>query len=96
MSSLRFQSSRARRPFCILKVLGDVLDGGEVRFVEATKTLQTARRRIRTLGESCPGEFVIYNQQTGERMSIEGGVDVPPRGCEYSWRRASHHSRHGS
>lgn len=71
MALLRFRSSRARRPFCILNVLGDVLDGGEVRFVEATKTLQSARRRIRTLGESCPGEFVIYNQQTGERMSIK-------------------------
>lgn len=71
MGLLRFWSSRARRPFCILNVLGDVLDGGEVRFVEATKTLQSARRRIRALGESCPGEFVIYNQQTGERMSIK-------------------------
>lgn len=71
MSTLRFRSSRARRPFCILNILGDVLDGGEVRFVGATKTLQSARRRIRALGESCPGEFVIYNQQTGERMSIK-------------------------
>lgn len=71
MSTLRFRSSRARRPFCILNILGDVLDGGEVRFVEATKTLQSARRRIRALRESCPGEFVIYNQQTGERMSIK-------------------------
>lgn len=73
MAILRFWNSRARRPFCILNILGDVLDGGEVRFVEAAKTLQAARRRIRTLGESCPGEFIIYNQQTGERMSINRG-----------------------
>ena len=60
-----------RRPFCILNVLGDVLDGGELHFVEAAKTLNAARRRIRALGKSCPGEYVIYNQQTGERLPIE-------------------------
>lgn len=59
-----------RRPFCILNVLGDVLDNGELRFVEAAKTLDAARRRIRALGQSQPGEFVIYNQQTGERLAI--------------------------
>lgn len=73
MSTLRFRGSRAQRPFCILNILGDLLDGGEVRFLETTKTLQAARRRIRALGESCPGEFVIYNQLTGERMSIKRG-----------------------
>ena len=94
MSTLHFRSSRARRPFCILNILGDVLDDGEVRFLEATKTLKAARRRIRALGESSPGEFVIYNQQTGERMSIKGGADVPRLSGEYSWRRVSHHSGH--
>ena len=63
-----------RRPFCILSVLGDVLDNGELRFVEAAKTLEAARRRIRALGHSQPGEFVIYNQQTGERMLIGPGT----------------------
>lgn len=61
-----------RRPFCILNVLGDVLDDGEIRFVGATKTLKAARRCVKALGESHPGEFVIYNQQTGERLSIKG------------------------
>ena len=65
---------RRLRPFCILNVLGDLLEDGEVRLVETAKTLDAARRRIRTLRESRPGEFVIYNQQTGERMSVSAGA----------------------
>ena len=65
---------RRLRPFCILNVLGDLLDDGEVRLVETAKTLEAARRRIRTLRVSRPGEFVIYNQQTGERMSVSAGA----------------------
>ena len=62
-----------RRPYCILNVLGDVLDDGELRFVGATKTLKAARQCVKALGESRPGEFVIYNQQTGERLPIQVG-----------------------
>jgi len=62
-----------RRPYCILNVLGDVLDDGELRFVGATKTLKAARRCVKVLGESGPGTFVIYNQQIGERLFIEVG-----------------------
>ena len=58
-------------PHCILKVLGDVLDDGELHFVEAARTLEAARRRIRSLGKSCSGEYVIYNPQTGERLPIK-------------------------
>lgn len=64
-----------RHPFCILNVLGDVLDDGELRFVGAAKTLEAARRRIRALGQSHPGEFIIYNQQTGERLSVKAGAE---------------------
>ena len=59
-----------RRPYCILTVLGDVLDDGELHFIEAARTLDAARRRIRSLGKSSPGEYVIYNPQTGERLPI--------------------------
>lgn len=62
------------RPFCILNVLGDLLDDGEVRLLETAKTLAAARRRIRALRESCLGEFVIYNQQTGEHISVNAGA----------------------
>ena len=60
-----------RRPYCILNVLGDVLDDGELHFVAAARTLEAARRRVRSLGKSCPGEYVIYNPQTGERLPIK-------------------------
>jgi len=57
-----------RLPYCILNVLGDVLDDGELYFVEAAQTLEAARRRIEALAELWPGEYVIYNEQTGERV----------------------------
>ena len=69
--------------FCIIQVLGDVLDDGEVRFVEAAETLEAAKRRIETLAASLPGEYVIYDQQTGARVSVnahrDGRVRIRPR-----------------
>ena len=59
-----------RLPFCILSVLGDVLDNGELHFVEATRTLGAARRRIKALAESRPGEYIIYDGQSGARVPI--------------------------
>jgi hypothetical protein len=59
-----------RPRFCILKVLGDVLDNGELHFVERAPTLEAARRRIETLAEVRPGQYVIYNGETGERLLI--------------------------
>ena len=56
--------------FCIVQVLGDVLDDGEIRFVEAAETLEAAKRRIEKLAASLPGEYVIYDQQTGARVSV--------------------------
>jgi hypothetical protein len=47
-------------PFCILNVLGDVLADGELRFVEAARTLEAARRRIKALAKLWPGQYVIY------------------------------------
>lgn len=56
-----------RLPFCILNVRGDVLDNGEICFVGATQTLRSARRRIEALAKLSPGQYVIYNGETGER-----------------------------
>lgn len=63
-----------RLPFCILSVIGNVLDNGELRFVEAAQTLEAARRRIEGLAESQPGEYIIYDERTGERMSINASL----------------------
>jgi hypothetical protein len=51
-------------------VLGDLLDGGELQFVEAVQTLEDARQRIEALAELKPGQYIIYNEETGERVSI--------------------------
>ena len=59
-----------RLPFCILNVGGDVLDGGEVYFVEAAQSLDAAKARVQSLAELLPGEFIIYNEATGERVLI--------------------------
>ena len=59
---------RVRPRFCILKVLGDVLDDGELHLVERAKTFEAARRRIKVLAEATPGQYVICNGETGERL----------------------------
>ena len=64
-----------RLPFCILNVLGDVLDDGELNFVEAAQSLDAAKARVQSLAELLPGDFVIYNEATGERVSVTAGDD---------------------
>src|SRR6516225_5886607 len=59
-----------RLPFCILGVLGDALDDGELHFVERAQTLEAARRRIEALADVHPSQYVIYNGETGERLLI--------------------------
>jgi len=46
-------SSRAK-PFCILNVVGDVLDDGELCFVEAAQPLDAAKARVQSLAEFWP------------------------------------------
>ena len=53
-------------PFRIYKVQDD----GKLHFVEATQTLDEAKDRVRGLGEIWPGEYVIDNQETGERLFV--------------------------
>jgi hypothetical protein len=74
MSLVRTEFYRMRCSFCILIVLGDLLDGGELLFVEAVQTSEAARQRIEALAAFMPGQYVIYNEETGERLSITAGV----------------------
>ena len=62
-----------RQPFCILNVVGDVLDDGELYLVETAQTLDAAKARVQALAELLPGEFVIYDKATGERVSVTAG-----------------------
>ena len=62
-----------RQPFCILSVLGDVLDNGELQFIATARTLKAARRRVQALGKLSPGRYVIYNNQAGEWVSFSSG-----------------------
>jgi len=64
-----------RSSYCVLTVLGDLLDGGELQFVEAVQSLEDARQRIEALAESRPGRYVIYNEETGQRVSVTAGVE---------------------
>jgi len=57
-------------------LLGDLLDGGELQFVEAVQSLEDAKQRIEALAESKPGQYIIYNDQTGERVSVLAGVEA--------------------
>jgi hypothetical protein len=61
-----------RLPFCILNMLGDVLDDGELHFLEAAQSLDDAKARVQALAELWPGEYVIYDEETGEWLSIKG------------------------
>ena len=70
-----------RRPFCILNVLGDMLDEGELHFVEAAQSLDAAKARVQELAQLWPGEYVIYDGATGDRESVSlkpgGGLPQP-------------------
>jgi hypothetical protein len=66
-----------RHAYCILSVLGDLLDDGELCFVEMAQTLDAAKARVESLAELCPGEYVIYDEATGECVSVT--ADGNPR-----------------
>ena len=53
-------------PFRIYKVQND----GGLHFVEAMQTFDDAKERVRELGEIWPGEYVIDNEATGERLFV--------------------------
>ena len=52
--------------FRIYKVQGD----GALQFVQAMHTFHDVKERVRELGRLWPGEYVIENEETGERMFV--------------------------
>jgi hypothetical protein len=53
-------------PFDIFRVESD----GHLVWKGAEETLDLARLRIKILGFAQPGDYVIYSQQTGNKMVI--------------------------
>jgi hypothetical protein len=53
-------------PFDILKV-----EHGGVRWMESAEDLQRAKARVKVLAASSPGEYIILNQKTGEKISVK-------------------------
>jgi hypothetical protein len=47
-----------------------VQNDGHLHFVEAVSTLDEAKTRVSELGEAWPGEYVIDNEETGERLFV--------------------------
>jgi hypothetical protein len=41
------------------------------RWLEAVADMERARARVKTLATSSPGEFIIANQRTGEKISVK-------------------------
>lgn len=46
----------------------------------AAITLDEAKKRVRELAKVEPGEYMIFNQQTGERLQITPGKTEPTEG----------------
>jgi hypothetical protein len=77
-----------RARFCILKVFGDVLDDGESVFLGAEETLERARRRVEALAEFWRGQYVIYDELTGNRVSLGTPTEVDQKPSK-NMRKAS-------
>jgi len=58
-----------RLPVSIFRMRTD----GTLHFVEEAQSLADARARVQKLAELWPGEYIISNQATGERVSIIAG-----------------------
>jgi hypothetical protein len=53
-------------PFRIYKVQSD----GVLHLVEAVQTFDDAKARVQELSKSWPGEYVIDNEETGQRVFV--------------------------
>jgi hypothetical protein len=52
--------------FRVFKVQSD----GNLHFVQATASLDEAKILVSELGEAWPGEYVIENEETGDRLVV--------------------------
>jgi hypothetical protein len=47
-----------------------VQSDGNLHFVEAVQTFADAKGLVREIGELWPGEYIIDNEETGERVFV--------------------------
>ena len=75
-----YSEFQLRLPFCVFKLRSD----GSLHLVEAVQTLDEAKARVQAFSRLWPGEYVIHNEATGERISIIVGdtanKQIPPSG----------------
>jgi len=50
--------------------ISKVRDDGSLNFIEAMDTLEDAKTRVRQIGKLWPGDYVIDNEETGERIFV--------------------------
>ena len=68
-----------QNPFDIMKIDSDE----SLVWVEATETFEAAKSRVWELMFGCPGEYIVYNQETKELLSlfsprpVLGSFDLP-------------------
>jgi hypothetical protein len=48
--------------------ISKVRDDGSLHFIEAINTLDEAKARVRQIGKLWPGNYVIDDEETGERV----------------------------
>jgi hypothetical protein len=58
------------------------IESGGVLWREAVTTIETAKARIQELALSSPGNYLIVNQKTGERITVMPGSTAPNRTSE--------------
>jgi hypothetical protein len=51
-------------------MISKVCDDGSLQSVQALHTLDQAKARLRQIGKLWPGEYVIDNEETGERVFV--------------------------
>jgi hypothetical protein len=52
---------------------------GGVRWLEAAATLEDAKARVEELAARSPGEYLLLNQKTGNKLVIKlNGIDRAP------------------
>ena len=54
-------------PIDVFKVLID----GQLRWIEAVQDVETAKLRVIALGKISPGQYVVFNQNTGNKLVVE-------------------------